>query len=68
MASARWSIYEHIHNAARMSEISRILPFKLLTLQNYKLFKTQNKSGRKSLRKLLRFSFYPFSLQIRTNF
>ena len=55
-------------NVATMSEISRILRFQLFTLRNYKSFKTQNENGKKSLRKLLRCSFYPFSLQICTNF
>ena len=36
--------------------------FQLLLLQNYKSIKTQNNNGKKSLRKLLRFSFYPFLL------
>ena len=36
-------------------------------ITNYKSFKTHNENGKKSLRKLLRFSFYPFSLEIRTN-
>ena len=52
----------YAQNATRMSEISRILRFQLFTLQNYKSFKTQNENGKKSLRKLLRFSCYPFSL------
>ena len=58
----------HAQNAATVSEISRILRLQLFTLQNHKSFKTQNENGKKSLGKLLRFSFYPFSLQIRTNF
>ena len=58
----------YAQNAATMSEISRILRFQLFTLQNCKSFKTQSENGKKSLRKLLRFSFYPFSIQIRTNF
>ena len=45
-----------------MAEISRILRFQLFTLENSKSFKTQNENGKKSLRKLLRFSYYPFSL------
>ena len=52
----------YTQNAASMFEISRILRFQLFTLQNYKPFKTQNENVKKSLRKLLRFPFYPFSL------
>ena len=38
-------------------------------LQNHQSFKTQREYGKKtSLRKLLRFSIYPLSLQICTNF
>ena len=38
-------------------------------LQNYQSFKTQHENGKKkSLRKLLQFPIYPFSLQICTNF
>ena len=50
-----------VQNATRMSEISRILRFQLFKLQNYQSYKTQNENGN-SLRKLLRFSFYPFLL------
>ena len=44
----------YAQNAARMSEISRILHFQLFILQNDKSFETQNKNAKKSLRKLLR--------------
>ena len=45
-----WPVHGEIwyaQNAARMSEISRILSFQLFILQNYKPFKTQNKNGKK---------------------
>ena len=45
----------------------KAITFSTVYITKFKLFKIQNENGKKSLRKLLRFSFYPFSLQIRAN-